>query len=297
MPDLQRRLMHLISCNQFRKEDVERLIGSAEENRDRKNLHLQHKTIATLFYEPSTRTRMSFEAAVYRMGGNVISNEDATQSSSSAKGESLEDTIRMVSSYCDAIVLRHPADDSSERAAQIAHVPVINAGAGACEHPTQALLDLYTVWREKGKIDLCYALVGDLRYGRTTHSLVRLLGLYNVKVILVSSDYFSLPDDLLKFIPNCHKVDSIDEALECEPDVVYLTRMQRERFPPHLKRCSNVFSEEHLNRLKKDAIIMHPFPRNEELPKTIDRDKRAAYFRQSENGLWMRMAILKELVK
>lgn len=311
--------MHILSAKQFTLQDIQEIVDNAVTAKHHPNhlcyyenghrfpgRPLRYKTIATLFYEPSTRTRLSFEAAMYKLGGNVISTENAAHFSSAIKGETLEDTIRVVSSYVDAIVLRHSEVGAAERAAKVSAVPIINAGDGY-EHPTQALLDIYTIDHERrnfGEKDVNasghYALVGDLRYGRTIHSLIYLLGLFrDVRLTLVSPEVFRLPEDVLNFIKEngipCTETTSLEEALEGKPDVVYMTRIQKERIPSNV-RLGDVglicFTKQHLDMLKEDAIIMHPLPRVNEIATEVDNDRRAVYFRQAENGLWLRAGLL-----
>jgi aspartate carbamoyltransferase catalytic subunit len=245
---------------------------------------------------------LSFEAATMRLGGNVISTENASQFSSAQKGETLEDTIRIVSLYCDAIVLRHPMIGAAEIAANNSRVPIINAGDGSGEHPTQALLDFYTITREKNKDGNHYCLVGDLRHGRTIHSLIYLLGLYeDVHLTLVSPPELSLPDDVKDYIVNSgmyyREIDNFTAALDSGPDVVYMTRVQSERGASEELAMSYCLDNNRLRCLKDDAIIMHPLPRKQELPQEIDGDPRCVYFKQAENGLWMRAGLLVELLK
>ena len=262
---------------------------------------LQHMTLATIFYEPSTRTRLSFEAAIQNLGANLISTENAGQFSSAIKGESLEDTIRIISSYTHGIVIRHPENDSAERAAAVSGVPIINAGAGTHEHPTQALLDMYTIFRRHKKIDgLRIALVGDLANGRTVHSLIPLLSLYAVaKIYLVAPSSLRMPDEYLTALDK-HKItyevlDSYENILS-ELDVLYMTRVQKERFPSteayDAVKNSFVFTLADAAKMKPDASILHPLPRVNEIAPEVDADARAQYFQQAGNGLFMRMALL-----
>lgn len=299
--------MNLISTRDFTTKDVNRFIDLAEDARQGHwnfSPHLKklkRKILATLFYEPSTRTRLSFESAMLRLKGKVISVENAQTSSSWLKGESLEDTLKIVSSYADVIVLRDSIDlRYMEEAVKYSKVPVINAGNGSGEHPTQALQDMYTIWREFSYDfnDKHYVFVGDLRYGRTVHSLVQLFSLYNVRMTFVSQPDFSMPGEVLNFISQREigwvETKSLHEALGNRPDVVYLTRMQTERT---VKRADTyVFGEKEMEMVDERAIIMHPLPRGEELPLEIDKYENAAYFRQAENGLWMRMGILSYLL-
>lgn len=308
------KINNIISASQFSKKEVSDILRlaktiqfckSGEASCDAYRMlsaethNCKNKIAATLFYEPSTRTRLSFEAAMYSLGGNVISTENASHFSSAVKGETLEDTISVVSSYANVIILRHPELDSAKRAVESATVPIINAGSGCGEHPTQALLDLFTIEDEIGRLDnFRIVLVGDLKYGRTIHSLVRLLGLYeNVEVIMCCPEQLAIPDDVINFmIANGMRFSaaSLHEALEMKPDIVYMTRIQTER-DASLALVYNrqmIFGVEELSMLKEDAVIMHPLPRRGEITREVDADKRAAYFRQAANGVSVRAAIL-----
>lgn len=302
-----KKLEHVVSTKQFLdRRLLEGLFSVASEMEERDENHavpqsLKGKIIACLFYEPSTRTRLSFEAAVVKLGGSVIATENARLSSSAAKGEVLEDTIRVVSGYADAIVLRHHEEGSAEAAAAVSSVPVINAGDGAAEHPTQALLDMYTVQKELGRIEgLCIGLVGDLLYGRTIHSLLPLLALYeNIEVYLISPKALALPQTYRDYLKEkeiqFEETENLQGALK-KIDVLYVTRIQQERFPNKgeyeaAMRKSYVIDKDSLLKLKQSAIIMHPLPRVGATPE-VDKDPRAAYFRQAKNGLYVRMALL-----
>ncbi len=260
---------------------------------------LNNKIIANLFYEPSTRTRFSFETAVHRLGGDTISTENASEFSSTTKGESLEDTIVTLNAYVDGIVLRHPHIGSSQIAAKVSKVPIFNAGDGAGEHPTQALLDLYTIIHQKNKIDgLKIGLVGDLLNGRTIHSLINLLSLYNVQIYLIAPTQIQLPEKHQKLLNDKKieiiKTSNLDDVIG-ELDVIYMTRIQKERFESieEFNKLKHTFQLDKsiLPRIKKDAIIMHPLPRNDEILPEIDSDPRAIYFQQAQNGLYLRMAL------
>jgi aspartate carbamoyltransferase catalytic subunit len=262
----------------------------------------RNRIMAALFYEPSTRTRFSFEAAMHRLGGRVISTENAAEFSSVAKGETLEDTIRILNGYTDVIVLRHYEVGAARRAAAVSRVPVINAGDGIGQHPTQALLDLYTIRKEIGGIDgLKIAMVGDLAQGRTVRSLAYLLSQYQrVKIYFVAPPLLKMKDDILDHLRE-HSVEFIEEtALDSvlpEVDVVYQTRLQRERFGDRMadyEKCRGIYilTRDSLRRMRPGAIIMHPLPRLEEISMEVDADPRAAYFRQAQNGLYVRMALL-----
>lgn len=262
--------------------------------------------MATLFYEPSTRTRFSFEAAMHRLGGRVISTENAAEFSSVAKGETLEDTIRIMNGYVDVIVLRHSEVGTSKRAAAVSRVPIINAGDGVGQHPTQALLDLYTIHKEIGSIDgLKIAMVGDLAQGRTVRSLAYLLSKFNdIKMYFVAPPLLKMKEDILEHLQEhgswFAEETTLDRVLP-EVDVVYQTRVQKERFGDRIadyESCRGIYviDRNSLGLMKPNAIIMHPLPRLEEISMEVDRDRRAAYFRQAQNGLFVRMALLTALL-
>lgn len=256
--------------------------------------------MATLFYEPSTRTRLSFESAMIRLGGSVISTENASEFSSAVKGETLEDTIRIVHSYADVIVLRHFSKGASEIASKISAVPIVNAGDGAGEHPTQALLDLFTICENKNINGLKIAMVGDLKFGRTIHSLLKLLSLYkDVEVKLVAPNLLGLPSSLKLELSqkglHLEESENLKDSL-FRSDVLYMTRVQKERFTSE-KEYKKYFgkyilTKELARKMKKDAIIMHPLPRVNEIAPEVDKDPRAFYFMQAKNGLFVRMALL-----
>ena len=266
----------------------------------------RRKKLATLFFEPSTRTRMSFEAAMYELGGNVISMSSAA-SSSAAKGESVADTAKVVSCYADIIAIRHPKEGAALVAAENADVPVINAGDGGHCHPTQTLADLLTIRREKGAFEgLTVGLCGDLKFGRTVHSLINALSRYReVRFVLISPEELKVPSyvkrDVLKKqgIPY-QQTTSLEEAIP-ELDILYMTRVQRERFfneEDYLRlKDSYILTPEKLRFAKKDMAILHPLPRVNEISVAIDRDPRACYFKQVLNGKFMRMALILMLLK
>lgn len=266
---------------------------------------LRFRVLATLFYEPSTRTRFSFEVAMMRLGGVVVSAENAREHSSGAKGETLEDTARIVGGYADGILVRHYEEGAAQRMSAVSPVPVINAGDGSHEHPTQALLDLYTIERELGGIDgLSIALVGDLANGRTVHSLCRVLSLYrDVRLYLVSPAVTRMQPDVLEALRTggvtYREVEDL-AAIAGEIDVLYQTRVQKERFacPEDYQRASGVYVIDSalMQRLRSHTIVMHPLPRVDEITRAVDADPRAAYFRQARNGLFVRMALLKLLL-
>ena len=247
------------------------------------------KTLINLFYEPSTRTSTSFHAAMIKLGGNVIPINDVNYSSVS-KGENLEDTIRTMGSYADVIVLRHPEKGAVDRAAKVSNVPIINGGDGVGEHPTQALLDLFTIQKTFDRIDgLTVTLMGDLKHGRTVHSLVKLLRLYEVKINFVSPEELSMPGEYVQ--PDDTVTASLDDVL-ATTDVLYVTRVQRERMPHGASVEAYRLDADDMAGAKEQMIVMHPFPRVDELDPAIDADPRAAYFKQMRNGLWVRMAII-----
>ncbi len=299
-------LHHIIEAQQFDQPTMLQVLAAAEKMEQvvaRGGINDYHNRImATLFYEPSTRTRFSFETAMRRLGGHVISTENAAEFSSVAKGETLEDTIRIMSGYADVIVLRHKEVGSARRAAGVSRVPVINAGDGAGQHPTQALLDLYTIRKEIGRIDgLRIAMVGDLAQGRTVRSLAYLLSKFqDVTMYFVAPPLLKMKEDILDHLLE-RKVKYIEEtSLEKvlpEVDVVYQTRIQKERFGDRIEDYENcrgiyVLTRDSLALMKPKSLIMHPLPRLDEIAMEVDDDPRAGYFRQAQNGLYVRMALL-----
>jgi len=296
----------IISVKQFTRSDLEYVFGVAHEMRGmvaRVGTFdlLKGKILANLFYEPSTRTSSSFTAAMERLGGSVIPINEVRYSSVS-KGESLPDTIRTLECYADVIVLRHPETGSAAIAAKAASKPVINAGDGTGEHPTQALLDTFTIFEElgAGQVDgMTVTMLGDLKYGRTVHSLARLLSLFNVKINYVSPEILRLPKEVLDEVNekgiSQAEFNSLEEVLP-ETDVLYVTRVQKERFedPADYEKVKGayVIDPEIMKTAKKEMIVMHPLPRVGEISVDFDDDPRAAYFRQMEYGLYVRMALL-----
>lgn len=308
---MQLHKSHIISASQFTDTNVLSSLFALAKEMEEKDLartlapSLQGKLLAMLFYEPSTRTRFSFEAAMKKLGGDTLTTENASEFSSAVKGETLEDSIRVIGNYADVIVLRHPEKGASERAAQASPVPLINAGDGAGEHPTQALLDLYTIEKARGNIDGAHiALLGDLRHGRTVHSLLSLLALYkNITCYLVSPETLALPEEYLARLSasgaQVHIAHDINEVLQVA-DVLYMTRIQKERFADkeayeRVKDCY-VLTKERTLDMKPEAIIMHPLPRNNEIAPEVDSDIRAHYFTQAKNGLYLRMALLQKIL-
>ncbi len=296
----------ILSVKQFNREDLNYIFGVAHEMRGMvKRIGtfdlLKGKILANLFYEPSTRTSSSFTAAMERLGGSVIPINEVKYSSVS-KGESLADTVRTLECYADVIVLRHPEVGSAALAAQYARKPIINAGDGVGEHPTQALLDTFTIFEELGEgiVDgFTITMLGDLKYGRTVHSLARLLSLYKIKLNYVSPEILRMPQEVMDEVAAKGIPQSIHDRLEDvlpETDVLYVTRVQKERFedPEAYERVKNQFviTPEIMKLAKSEMIVMHPLPRVGEISMDFDDDPRAAYFRQMEYGLHVRMALL-----
>jgi len=294
----------ILHGNQFTKKDVDAIIRNASyfekelKKKDSLNL-LKGKILATLFFEPSTRTRLSFEAAMQRLGGGVISL-GSVESSSVAKGETLTDTVRTVSQYADVIVIRHPRLGSAKEAADAVSIPVINAGDGAGQHPTQALLDVYTIHKELGSLkNLTVSLVGDLKYGRTVHALVELLSLFRAKLYFVSPDLLRIPEEIISNLrgKGIEVVETGDmvEATQTS-DLIYMTRIQKERFTQvseyEKMKGSYIINEEFIKKLEKKITILHPLPRVDEISAEVDTYPGAAYFRQMRNGVFVRMALL-----
>ncbi|NJD78311.1 MAG: aspartate carbamoyltransferase [Candidatus Methanoperedens sp.] len=295
-------LKHIISMRDFSRDDIDIILAKAKEfepiARGRKSGLLSGKILSTLFYEPSTRTRLSFETAMKRLGGEVI-DLGSIESSSVAKGETLADTIRVIGNYADAIVLRHPREGAARMAAEYSKVPIINAGDGAGHHPTQTLLDLYTIMRESSLSGLKIALVGDLKYGRTVHSLAYALSLYHADMTLISPRQLQMPDVIKKDLKKQGAVISETTNLEeviGDIDVLYITRIQKERFPDPAEyqkvAGSYRITEELLKSARDRLIIMHPLPRVDEIDPAVDRTKYARYFEQSFYGVPVRMALL-----
>lgn len=286
----------IISIRELSREDIETVIRKAKEIRPHGEL-LRGKILASLFFEPSTRTRLSFASAMQQLGGQVVGFASA-EASSQAKGESLKDTIQIVEKYADVIVLRHPLEGSARLAADVTKLPVINAGDGANQHPTQTLLDLFTIEKFHGRIDgLKIGLIGDLKYGRTVHSLATALTRFeDIKLRLISPPTLRMPPQVLRELKS--KVDYTEtEALDLRDlDVVYMTRIQKERFPDieeyEKVKGAYVLNAETCQPLKEDAIILHPLPRVDEIAPEVDALKQAKYFEQARSGIPVRMAIL-----
>lgn len=291
----------IISIEDFSREEINYILNiskTMEPIASKGSDILKGKILATLFFEPSTRTRLSFEAAMLKLGGSIIGFAEA-EIASVKKGENLADTVRTVENYADVIALRHPLEGAAKLAAEFSKVPIINGGSGAEEHPTQALIDLYTMQKEKGKIDgLKIALVGDLRYGRTVHSLAYALSLYNVELHLISPESLRMRREVLRTIQNKIPVteDSNLEKVIPQIDVLYVTRIQKERFPDPAEyaKVKGVYKIDlkTLSSAKKDLIILHPLPRVDEIAAEVDNTSQARYFQQVWNGVVVRMALL-----
>ena len=296
------RARHIIESQQFSLDFMATLFEKAERfSREGYDGNLSKQVMASLFYEPSTRTRFSFEAAMHRLGGSVITTENAREFSSFAKGESLEDTIQVLGGYSDLIVMRHSEIGAAKLAAEISSVPVINAGDGAGQHPTQALLDLYTLHNAFGRIDgIKVAVVGDLRYGRTVRSLAYLLGKFQqVELWFVAPKVSQMHQDIKDYLDRqgvkWSDTDDLDGVMPLV-DCIYMTRIQKERFldVKEFELANNRFrlTLDNVQAMREDAIIMHPLPRVGEIHPEVDQDPRARYFEQARNGLWVRMALI-----
>jgi aspartate carbamoyltransferase catalytic subunit len=303
-------LYHVLGAKQFDKRTLEELFDSSIRMEriveQGGSTQFSNKILTTLFFEASTRTRLSFESAMNRLGGRVIGTENASQFSSAIKGETLEDTIRIVSGYSDLIVMRHTEIGAAQLAATVATVPVINAGDGAGEHPSQALLDMYSIQKELGRIDgLHVAMIGDLANGRTVHSLSYMLANYkDIHIHFIAPENVRIPASVKAYLDDQgityeESADLLQVAKHA--DVIYQTRIQKERFLSleEYEKASGKYmiDQEVLDHMRKDAIILHPLPRAGEIDVTVDRDPRAAYFRQAQNGLYIRMALIEKCLQ
>ena len=296
-------MKHILSSKQYDRQSLEELFNitdAIKTNPQKYSNELNDKIIAIMFYEPSTRTRLSFETAALKLGAKIISTENASSNSSGKKGETIEDTIKILQGYADAIVIRHSSEKMPQEASSVATVPILNAGAGKGEHPSQALLDLYTIREQKKSLDgLKLAILGDLLNGRTIHSLLGLISLYdNIEVYGLSKDAFSLPKmyiDMLnsrgiKYV-KCNSFDDLPKDI----DVMYHTRIQSERFEGDFGKEEFIINKEVLNKFSESTIVLHPLPRNEEISTNIDDDPRALYFKQAHNGLYVRMGLFMQV--
>ena len=302
-------MRHLLDTTDLSLDEIEDIISLAMDiiSNPKKYAHVcDGKKLATLFFEPSTRTRLSFEAAMYELGGNVIGFSEAS-STSASKGETVEDTVRIVSNYADIIAMRHPLEGAPRVAVTKTLVPIINAGDGGHAHPTQTLADLLTVFREKGRLDnLTIGLCGDLKFGRTVHSLIKAMCRYkNIKFVLIAPNELQVPDYIIKDVlePSGAKyvqVESMDAVMQ-DLDILYMTRIQRERFfsAEEYLKYENAFilDLDKLQNAKSDLTIMHPLPRVNEIATNVDDDPRAKYFEQALNGKYVRMALIMTLLK
>ena len=294
----------LISIWDFTKEEILHVLETAKEFEQNKVQNfLEGKVIASLFFEPSTRTRLSFETAVNRLGAKVIGFSDATNTSQS-KGETLKDTIKMVNNYVDMIIMRHPLEGSSRYASEVATVPVVNAGDGANQHPSQTLLDLYSILQTQGTLEgLTINMVGDLKYGRTTHSLLQAMSHFNPKFTFTAPKELEMPQEYKNFLDSKGieyiETTSLEEHLN-DCDILYMTRVQQERFtdPMEYERVKDVYTlnASMLGNVKENMKILHPLPRVTEINQDVDDTPNAYYFKQAENGMYVRMAIIAYLL-
>ena len=302
-------MKHLIDIKDLSVEEIDELINVAKDimaNKEKYAKKCEGKKLATLFYEPSTRTRLSFEAAMLDLGGNVLGFSSA-QTSSASKGETVEDTVRMVGGYADIIAMRHPKEGAPFVASLKAEVPIINAGDGGHCHPTQTLTDLLTIHCEKHRLsDLTIGICGDLKFGRTVHSLITAMSRYsNIKIVLISPDELKLPDYVKKDVLEKNHMEYAEtnnmEEYMSELDILYMTRVQQERFfneDDYIRlKDYYILNEEKLENAKKDLCIMHPLPRVNEIAVEVDDDPRACYFKQAKYGKFIRMALILKLLE
>lgn len=291
----------LVSITDFSKEEILDLLEKAKQFEEKPNRKLlEGKVIATLFFEPSTRTRLSFETAVNRLGGRIIGFSDASTTSSS-KGESLKDTIMMVSNYVDLIIMRHHLEGAARYASEISSVPIINAGDGANQHPSQTMLDLYSIYKTQGTLEnLNITMVGDLKYGRTVHSLIMAMSHFHPTFHFVAPDELKMPDEYKIFCDNLHipyyEHQEFSEEIINQADILYMTRVQRERFTDLMEyeKVKNVYTLRNcmLDNSKDNLRILHPLPRVTEIDYDVDNNPKAYYFQQAKNGLFARQAII-----
>ncbi len=291
----------LVSITDYTKDDILRILNLASKFDKNPNQRLlEGKVCATLFFEPSTRTRLSFETAVNRLGGRIIGFSDAATTSSS-KGETLKDTIHMVNNYADIIIMRHHLEGAARYASEVSSVPIINAGDGANQHPTQTMLDIYSIYKTQGKLeDLTITVVGDLKYGRTVHSLINGMSHFKPKFIFIAPEELRLPDTYKDFckqhqIEYEERTDFSSEALNCA-DILYMTRVQRERFTDLMEyeKVKNVYilRKDMLQKTKDNLKILHPLPRVNEIQQDVDDSPKAYYFEQAKNGVYTREAVI-----
>lgn len=302
-------MRNLIDIKDLSVEEIDELIETAKDimsNKEKYSEKCKNKILATLFFEPSTRTRLSFESAMLGLGGNVIGFSDASNSSTS-KGETVSDTIRVVNGYSDIIAMRHPKEGAPMVASEVSRVPIINAGDGGHNHPTQTLTDLLTINKEKGRLEnLTIGLCGDLKFGRTVHSLITAMSRYkNIKFILISPEELKIPDYIKTNVLDKNNIEwcetqDIEEYID-KLDILYMTRVQKERFfneADYIRlKDYYILNEEKLKNAKSDLCIMHPLPRVNEISKEVDEDSRACYFKQAEYGRYIRMALILKLLE
>lgn len=292
-------MKHVLTSKQYDRESLEELFNitdSIKSNPQKYSNVLSDKIIAIMFYEPSTRTRLSFETAALKLGAKIITTENASSNSSGKKGETIQDTVKTLQGYADAIVIRHSSETMPADASSVAKVPILNAGAGKGEHPTQALLDVYTIREHKKTLDgTKIAILGDLLNGRTIHSLLGLISLYNnIEVYGLSKEAFSLPKTYIDMLASrgikyvkCTSFDDLPKDI----DILYHSRIQSERFEGDFGREEFIITKDVLNKFSENTIVLHPLPRNEEISTEIDDDPRALYFKQAHNGLYVRMGL------
>lgn len=290
----------LVSITDYTREDILDVLELASRFEENPNSHLlEGKVVASLFFEPSTRTRLSFETAISRMGGRIVGFADSS-STSTSKGESLKDTIKMVDNYCDLIVMRHPLEGAARFASEVASVPVINAGDGANQHPTQTMLDLYSIYKTQGRLEnLEIFMVGDLKYGRTVHSLLQAMSYFNPVFHFISPRELEMPATYKHFLDDLnipyHEHRELDEVINTA-DILYMTRVQRERFadPLEYEKVKNVYilRDSMLAGTRENLRILHPLPRVNEISEDVDANDKAYYFHQARNGVYTRQAII-----
>lgn len=291
---------NIISISEFSRDDLELIVNTAKKLKTSpRNDLLKNKLIASCFFEASTRTRLSFETAIQRLGGRVIGFSDANSTSLAKKGETLADSLRIITSYADALVMRHHHEGAARLATDVSPVPIINAGDGSNQHPSQTILDLFTIYETQGSLEkLNVAFIGDLKYGRTVHSLAQALSLYNARLFLVSPESLAMPDYLLDELENknieYHICPTIESVIP-EVDILYMTRVQKERFDEteysHL-RAKFILTPEILQKAKPNLKVLHPLPRIDEITIEVDQTPYAYYFQQAANGVYARQAIL-----
>ena len=297
-------MKHVLSADQYNRESLKNVFDLTDKIKSHPEEYsnkLSDKIVAVMFYEPSTRTRLSFETAALKLGARIITTENAGSSSSASKGETIQDSVRVIAGYADALVMRHKSETSATEAASVNKIPILNGGSGKGEHPTQALLDLYTIQEKIGHLDnLKVAILGDLVNGRTIHSLITLLAFYdNIKIYGLSKEAFALPQKYIELLKEknveykvCHSFDDLPKDL----DVMYHTRIQSERFEGDFGKEEYIVDQKVLDMFSENLILLHPLPRVNEISTEVDDDPRACYFEQAHNGLWVRMALLLQVL-